>query len=58
MSKFFCSTKDKNVDVQINYIKATTQEDKSDKMIPGIKVCMENKYGYCFEYDRCPLRNK
>lgn len=58
MSKFFCSTQDKEVEIQTDYKNASTLEDASIVLIPGIKTCMENKYGNCFEFDKCPLRHK
>lgn len=58
MSKFFCSTQDKEVEIQTDYKNASTLEDASIVLIPGIKTCMENEYGNCFEFEKCPLRHK
>jgi hypothetical protein len=58
MSKFYCKTKDKDVDIEITYIPSTTNEDKVEKYERGTKVCYDALYGYCFEHDKCPLRKK
>lgn len=55
MIKFFCSTKDKEVKIQIDNKNASALEDVSIELIPGRKTCMENKYGNCFEFEHCPL---
>lgn len=58
MSKFFCSTKDKDVDIQINRVRSTSNEDDSEQFEKGTSVCFEAKYGNCFEHENCPLRRK
>lgn len=58
MPKFFCNTQDKEVEIQTNYLNARSLEDSSAQIIPGTKVCIENKNGRCFEFDNCPLRHK
>lgn len=58
MVKFFCTTQNKEVEIQTDYKNASTLDDESIKLIPGRKTCMENKYGNCFEFKNCPLRNK
>lgn len=57
MIKFFCTTQDKEVKIQTDYKNASTLDDEPIKLIPGRKICMENKSGYCFEFKNCPLRN-
>ena len=58
MLKFFCSTKDKEVEIQIDNKNASALEDVSVQKISGRKTCMENKHGYCFEFENCPLMKK
>lgn len=58
MLKFFCSTKDKEVEIQTDYKNASTLEDVSIQLITARKTCMENKYGNCFEFENCPLRHR
>ena len=58
MSKFFCSTRDKNVNVQVRRIRSTTNEDSLEQYKNGTKVCFEAQNGYCFEHENCPLRHK
>lgn len=58
MILFFCSTKDKEVKIQTDRKNASALEDASISLIPGRKTCMESKYGNCFEFENCPLRNQ
>ena len=58
MPKFFCFTRDKDIDYQINYVRSTTNEDVLEHVESGTKMCLEAKLGNCFERENCPLRRK